>query len=122
MWYLDLHNISDHNSIWKPVGSKEDDETSTYISTLSGFQTHVPISSASSRHLRLKIQESSTNDTERVDTQEIWILLTRHVVDTSRDSEFISLRGEVEEDVISPAAVEKMASNVSNSFPLDYHH
>lgn len=52
----------------------------------------------STRHLRLKFDSTSRNDEE-----EIWVLLTRHVVDTRRTSDFISLRVQLEDDLAGSA-------------------
>ncbi|KAJ7125274.1 hypothetical protein C8R44DRAFT_875091 [Mycena epipterygia] len=52
----------------------------------------------STRHLRLKFDSTSRNDEE-----EVWVLLTRHVVDTRRTSDFISLRVQLEDDLTGSA-------------------
>ncbi len=46
--------------------------------------------------------EFNRSDTPNV---EIWILLTRHVVDTHRTSDFAALRVELEDDLIPTATV-----------------
>jgi len=46
-----------------------------------------------SRQLQLEFSCESTLD------EEIWLLLTRHVVDTHRTSDFTALRVEVEDDL-----------------------
>jgi hypothetical protein len=52
-------------------------------------------SAASTRHLYLNFE------TRKENPEEVWILLTRHVVDSSRTSEFISLEVEVEDELKS---------------------
>ncbi|KAJ7603725.1 hypothetical protein B0H17DRAFT_1222383 [Mycena rosella] len=52
----------------------------------------------STRHLRLKFDSTSRNAEE-----EVWVLLTRHVVDTRRTSDFISLRVQLEDDLAGSA-------------------
>ena len=47
---------------------------------------------ASNQHLRVKFNNSADED------DEIWLLLTRHVVDTRRTSEYIALRVQIEDD------------------------
>lgn len=49
---------------------------------------------ASTRHLYLSFNKTETSE-------EVWILLTRHVVDSSRSSEFISLKVEIEDELRS---------------------
>jgi hypothetical protein len=44
---------------------------------------------------------------------QIWILLTRHVLDTRRPaSEYISLQGDWEDGVVAPATVETVVAKV----------
>jgi calpain-7 len=52
----------------------------------------------STRHLRLKFD--NTNDSVQ---DEVWILLTRHVADTRRTSDFTSLRVQLEDDLAGSA-------------------
>ncbi|KAJ6590028.1 hypothetical protein DFH09DRAFT_1307482 [Mycena vulgaris] len=52
----------------------------------------------STRHLRLKFNSMSRNAEE-----EVWVLLTRHVVDTRRTSDFISVRAQLEDDLTGSA-------------------
>lgn len=55
---------------------------------------------ASSRQLSLHFD----NTNEEAD-EEIWILLTRHVVDSGRTSDFISLKIEVDDDLRSSSSI-----------------
>ncbi|TFK45065.1 hypothetical protein BDQ12DRAFT_674049 [Crucibulum laeve] len=48
-------------------------------------------------HVRLKFTNGCSED------EEIWVLLTRHIVDTKRTSDFIALKVEMEDDLL-PAA------------------
>lgn len=50
---------------------------------------------ASTRHLYLKFENRKET------SEEVWILLTRHVVDSSQTSEFISLKVEIEDELRS---------------------
>ena len=47
---------------------------------------------ASTRHLCLNFE------TKKETSEEVWVLLTRHVVDSSRTSEFISMEVEIEDE------------------------
>ena len=47
-----------------------------------------------SRQVQLEFSTSSTFD------EEIWVLLTRHVTDTHRTSDFITLKVEIEDDLV----------------------
>ncbi|KAJ7188874.1 hypothetical protein C8R46DRAFT_1056044 [Mycena filopes] len=49
----------------------------------------------STRHLRLNFDNTSDSVEE-----EVWVLLTRHVADTRRTSDFISLRVQLEDDLV----------------------
>ncbi|KAJ6631453.1 hypothetical protein B0H10DRAFT_2207112 [Mycena sp. CBHHK59/15] len=53
------------------------------------------IDACSTRHMRLQFNNTSHNPED-----EVWVLLTRHVVDTRRTSDFISLRVQLEDDLI----------------------
>lgn len=46
------------------------------------------------RQVQLEFNTSSISD------EEIWVLLTRHVTDTHRTSDFIALKVEIEDDLI----------------------
>ncbi|KAJ7935279.1 hypothetical protein B0H13DRAFT_2304939 [Mycena leptocephala] len=52
----------------------------------------------STRHLRLKFDNTSDNTQD-----EVWLLLTRHVANTRRISDFISLRVQLEDDLAGSA-------------------
>jgi calpain-7 len=54
---------------------------------------------ASTRHLYLNFENE--NET----WEEVWILLTRHVVDSRRISEFISLKVEIEDELTSNSKI-----------------
>jgi hypothetical protein len=71
--------------------------------------------SASHTHVRLRIQahEPTTVTGDDTETPQIWILLTRHVLDTRRPaSEYISLQGDWEDGVVAPATVETVVAKV----------
>ncbi|KJA22940.1 hypothetical protein HYPSUDRAFT_138453, partial [Hypholoma sublateritium FD-334 SS-4] len=51
------------------------------------------------RHLQIEFDRSDTRN------EEIWILLTRHIVDTHRTSDFAALRVELEDDLIPTATI-----------------
>lgn len=63
------------------------------------------IGGISARHWHMRLEITGTSDYDAghsvcaspISTDEIWILLTRHVTDTQRTSEYISLRTQVED-------------------------
>ncbi|KAJ7108465.1 hypothetical protein C8R43DRAFT_905383, partial [Mycena crocata] len=62
------------------------------------WETDACPSTGSTRHMRLKFHNTSRNAED-----EVWVLLTRHVADTRRTSDFISLRVQVEDDFAGSA-------------------
>lgn len=48
-------------------------------------------------HQSLRLQLERPKDAERP-SEEVWLLLTRHRIDTRRSSEYISLRAEYDDD------------------------
>ena len=58
---------------------------------------------ASNQHLRVKFNNSADED------DEIWLLLTRHVVDTRRTSEYIALRVQIEDDTSPGSGLSDLA-------------
>ena len=77
--------------MWKRNGSIEDG---------TDFFLHPKYSiiayqfSLASRHVRLNFNTTSLAE------EEIWVLLTRHVVQTSRNLDFIALRIEIEDNIL----------------------
>jgi calpain-7 len=51
------------------------------------------------RQVQLEFNTSSFSD------EEIWVLLTRHVTDTHRTSDFIALKVEIEDDLIPISSI-----------------
>ena len=67
------------------------------------------LESASTRHLQLKVQNSTLDD----NSSEIWVLLSRHIIESSRKSDFMALDVHVEESQIAPHSdIDKVAQKV----------
>ncbi|RDB24959.1 Calpain-like protease palB/RIM13 [Hypsizygus marmoreus] len=72
---------------------------------------------SSTRQLSLKFKNTSQSPDE-----EIWVLLTRHVVDSSRTSDFISLKVEVEDDLKGSAiAVDRTTIAAKGTYTNSTH-
>ncbi|THV06173.1 cysteine proteinase [Dendrothele bispora CBS 962.96] len=67
---------------------------------------------SASRQIRVKVH----NPNIRSNDQEIWVLLTRHVVDTRKSSEFIALNVQIEDD-FAGRSVSCNTSGISNKGP-----
>ncbi|KAJ6491676.1 hypothetical protein C8R47DRAFT_976286 [Mycena vitilis] len=63
-----------------------------------GFSEADHLCAGSTRHLRLNFDHTSNNSQD-----EVWVLLTRHVADTRRTTDFISLRVQLEDSFAGSA-------------------
>jgi calpain-7 len=63
--------------------------------------------SLASRHVRLNFNTTSLAE------EEIWVLLTRHVVQTSRNLDFIALRIEIEDNILPAALLMNQLNSLS---------
>jgi calpain-7 len=64
---------------------------------------------ASTRHLRLSVQGSAVGD----DSPEVWVLLSRHITDSSKKSDFMALHVDIEDrHTASPSEIDKVAQKV----------
>lgn len=85
-----------------------------YISTCSDVNVYLriwkrnPGDEEGTRHVQIEFNRSGTPN------EEIWILLTRHVVDTHRTSDFAALRVELEDDLIPTATVAENQRTLSS--------
>ena len=64
------------------------------------------------RQVQLEFNTSSLFD------EEIWVLLTRHVIDTHRTSDFIALKVEIEDDLIPISSVVENQHTLSSKVCL----
>ena len=77
--------------MWKRSGSIEDG-TNFFLHPKYSIISY--LFSLASRHVRMNFNATSLTE------EEIWVLLTRHVVQTSRNLDFIALRIEIEDNIL----------------------
>ena len=90
--------------MWKHNGSIEDRTNSFLHSKYSIIAYQF---SLASRHVRLNFNTTSPGD------EEIWVLLTQHVVQTSRSLDFIALRIEIEDNILPAVLLMNQLNSLS---------
>ena len=80
---------------------------------LSRFSTMISYTAC---HYHLRIKFPNTMSPAGETDQKLWVLLTRHVTDTKKDSDYIALRVESEFDrCISQQKIDQIAEAVSGA-------
>ena len=93
--------------MWKRSG--EDNQNGSHLSS-SPFSLCSLVQGA--RQVQLEFNTNSFFD------EEIWVLLTRHVTDTHRTSDFIALKVEIEDDLIPISRVVENQHTLSSKVCL----
>lgn len=93
--------------MWKRCG--EDNQNG---SRFSSSPSHSLLIFQGPRQIQLEFNTSSLSD------EEIWVLLTRHVTDTHRTSDFIALKVEIEDDLIPISSVVENQHTLSSKVCL----